>query len=100
MSEPIKKPNSPPPDAVLAYLEPLMDLLADKIAQRMEQKKAAPKEDRLLTVEQVCEILNCTDSWVYHNLKELKCSVKVGGMLRFSSIGLQRYIESAKFSIK
>jgi excisionase family DNA binding protein len=62
--------------------------------------KSAPKEDRLLTIEQVCETLNVSDEWVYHHAKKLPFVRKVGGMLRFSSNGLQRYIESTKFSVK
>ena len=62
--------------------------------------KAAPRDDRLLTIEQVCEALNVSDEWIYHHAKKLPFVRKVGGMLRFSNNGLQRYIESAKFSLK
>ena len=58
--------------------------------------RAAPKEDKLLNVGQVCETLNVTEEWVYHNAKRLPFVRKVGGMLRFSSLGLQRYIEATK----
>ena len=60
--------------------------------------KGNPREDRLLTVAEVCQILKTTDEWVYHNAKRLPFVRKVGGMLRFSSNGLQRYIESRKFT--
>jgi excisionase family DNA binding protein len=63
-------------------------------------RAAAPKEDKLLTIEQVCEVLNVSDEWVYHHVKKLPFVRKVGGMLRFSNNGLQRYIESTKFSVK
>jgi excisionase family DNA binding protein len=59
-------------------------------------RAAAPK-DELLTIEQVCEVLKVSDEWVYHHVKKLPFVRKVGGMLRFSSNGLQRYMESAKF---
>ena len=62
--------------------------------------RSAPREDRLLTVAQVCETLNVSDEWVYHNAKKLPFVRKVGGMLRFSALGLQRYIESSKFIVK
>jgi len=62
--------------------------------------RAAPRDDKLLTVEQVCEILNATQEWVYHNAKKLPFVRKIGGMLRFSANGLQRYIESRKFTVK
>jgi excisionase family DNA binding protein len=63
-------------------------------------KAASSKEDKLLTIEQVCDTLNVSDEWVYHHVKKLPFVRKVGGMLRFSSNGLQRYIESTKFSVK
>jgi excisionase family DNA binding protein len=63
-------------------------------------KAASPKEDKLLTIEQVCDTLNVSDEWLYHHAKKLPFVRKVGGMLRFSNNGLQRYIESAKFLLK
>jgi hypothetical protein len=60
--------------------------------------KAAPKDDKLLTVEEVCASLNVNPEWVYHNVKKLPFVRKVGGMLRFSSNGLQRWIETRKFT--
>jgi len=62
--------------------------------------RVTPKEDKLLTVEQVCQVLHVTDEWLYHHVKKLPFVRKVGGMLRFSANGLQRYIESTKFSVK
>ena len=60
--------------------------------------RAAPRDDKLLTVEEVCHVLNVNSEWVYHNAKKLPFVRKVGGMLRFSANGLQRYIESRKFT--
>jgi len=62
--------------------------------------RSAPKDDRLLTVAQVCEVLNVNEEWLYHNVKRLPFVRKVGGMLRFSNNGLQRYIEASKFTLK
>jgi predicted DNA-binding transcriptional regulator AlpA len=62
--------------------------------------KSQPKDDRLLTIEQVCEVLNVSEEWLYHHARKLLFVRKVGGMLRFSNNGLQRYIESTKFSVK
>jgi len=60
--------------------------------------KATPRDDRLLNAAQVSEILNCKEDWVYHNARKLPFVRKVEGMLRFSANGLQRYIESRKFT--
>jgi hypothetical protein len=46
----------------------------------------------------VAQTLNCKEDWVYHNARKLPFVRKVGGMLRFSNDGLQRYIESKKFT--
>jgi excisionase family DNA binding protein len=62
--------------------------------------KTAPRDDHLLTIEQVCECLNVSEEWLYHHARKLPFVRKVGGMLRFSNNGLQRYIESTKFSVK
>ena len=60
--------------------------------------RTVSKDDKLLSVEQVCEILNVEVDWVYHNARKLPFVIKIGGMLRFSSNGLQRYIASRKFT--
>ena len=59
--------------------------------------RSAPKEDRLLTVEQACEILRVRPDWIYHRTKTLPFIRKVGGLLRVSANALQRYIEVSKF---
>jgi excisionase family DNA binding protein len=86
MSEPAKNP---------------FDLLLDQIrvVVREEIFKAVKgsKDDRLLTVAEVCETLNCTEAWLYHNTKKLPFVRKVGGLLRFSSNDLQRWIAAQSF---
>jgi excisionase family DNA binding protein len=63
---------------------------------------SAPREDKLLTVEQACQLLNVSEDWLYHNAKKMKppCARKIGGQLRFSSNALHRYIDGAKFAVK
>lgn len=73
----------------------LRTIIADAVRA---EAKALTRDDKLLTVEQVCEVLNVEKEWVYHNAKKLPFVRKLGGMLRFSSIGLQRYIEARKFT--
>lgn len=93
MSEPVKN------KALVVQLtaEELAAIVQDAVKSAV---RSAPKDDRLLTVEQVCEILNVDKEWLYHNTKRLPFVRKVGGMLRFSSNGLQRYIEAAKFRVE
>ena len=89
----------------LAKNTPLLvvQLTADELSAIVQDAvksalRSAPKEDRLLTVEEVCKTLRVNPEWLYHNAKKLPFVRKVGGMLRFSSNGLQRYIEGAKFT--
>jgi predicted DNA-binding transcriptional regulator AlpA len=93
MSEPAKN------KVLVVHLtaEELSALVHDAVKSAI---RSAPRDDRLLTVEDVCQTLNVTEEWLYHNAKRLPFVRKVGGMLRFSSNGLQRYIESIKFSVK
>ena len=94
MSEPAARNNS-----LVVHLtaDELRDIVTDAVTQAL---RWAPKRDSLLTVEEICEILKVTPDWVYHRAKALPFTRKVGGMLRFSSNGLQRYIEQGKFSVK
>jgi excisionase family DNA binding protein len=95
MSEPANKPDS----------RMVMTITTDELEQIVQRAvlaalRSAPREDKLLTVEQVCQILNVKDEWVYHHSKTLPFVRKIGGQLRFSSNGLQRYMEGAKFTVK
>ena len=91
-AEPLKKVDS----RMVVQLS--VEELRTVIWEAVQAKGAAQKDDRLLIVEQVAEILNTTEEWVYHNAKKLPFVRKIGGMLRFSAYGLQRYIESKKFT--
>ena len=85
------------PLVVQLTVEELSEIVRESVKSAL---KAAPRDDRLLTIEEVCKVLNVSDEWLYHHAKKLPFVRKIGGMLRFSHNGLQRYIESAKFSVK
>lgn len=93
MSEPAKK--IPSKMIVQLSTDELRSLVVEAVQTAV---KSLPRDDRLLTVEQVCEILNVNEQWVYHNAKKLPFVRKVGGLLRFSSNSLQRYIDTKRFS--
>jgi predicted DNA-binding transcriptional regulator AlpA len=83
----------------------VVQLTADELSAIVQDAvksaiRSAPKEDRLLTVAEVCEILNVNAEWLYHNARKFPFVRKIGGMLRFSSNGLQRYIEGSRFTVK
>jgi len=76
------------------------DLLLDQIRQVVAEEVAkavkGSKDDRLLTVEDCCKVLNCDPMWLYHNAKKLPFTRKVGGLLRFSNNDLQRWIAAQR----
>lgn len=84
------------PLVVQLTVDELSDIIRDSVKTAI---RAAPKDDKLLTVEQAREVLQVSEEWLYHHAKRLPFVRKVGGMLRFSNNGLQRYIESAKFTV-
>jgi predicted DNA-binding transcriptional regulator AlpA len=93
MSEPAKDKTF----VVHLTVEELSGIVQDAVKLAL---KSAPKEDRLLTVEDCCKVLNCDPMWLYHNAKKLPFTRKVGGMLRFSNNDLQRWIASQRFKME
>jgi len=86
MGEPAKKPFD-------LLLEQIRQVVAEEVAKAVK----GSKDDNLLTVAEVCQVLNVTEEWVYHNTKKLPFVRKVGGLLRFSSNDLQRWIAAQRF---
>jgi excisionase family DNA binding protein len=86
MSEPAKNP-----------FDLLLDQIRAVVREEIAKSVKGSKDDHLLTVEEVCTVLNCTPAWIYHNVKKLPFVRKVGGLLRFSSNDLQRWIAAQKF---
>jgi excisionase family DNA binding protein len=76
------------------------DLLLDQIRVVVREEVAAAvkgsKDDKLLTVQELCQVLNVTEAWVYHNARKLPFVRKVGGLLRFSNNDLQRWIAAQR----
>jgi len=85
MAEPVKNPFEP-------FFDEVRRIVKEEIAAAVK----GSKDDNLLTVEEVCRVLNVTEAWVYHNTKKLPFVRKVGGLLRFSSNDLQRWIKLKK----
>jgi hypothetical protein len=84
---------------------PLVVITADELREiiigAMQSTEKLPSgKDRLLTAQQVAEILNVTPEWVYRHSKSLPFRCWVGRFLRFSSVGLQRFIKAGKLSMK
>jgi predicted DNA-binding transcriptional regulator AlpA len=60
-------------------------------------KTDAIAEDRLLEAGDAAKLLSVSEDWIYRNAKKLPFTRKLGSkMLRFSAIGIQRYLATRK----
>jgi predicted DNA-binding transcriptional regulator AlpA len=54
-------------------------------------------EDRLLDAEEAATLLSVSEDWLYRYAKKLPFTRKLGPkMLRFSSLGIQKYLATRK----
>ncbi|MGH8012728.1 MAG: helix-turn-helix transcriptional regulator [Candidatus Binataceae bacterium] len=53
----------------------------------------APAEDELLDVEQAAALMGVSASWLYHRPK-LPFRRQIGGKVKFSRAGIERYIRN------
>jgi predicted DNA-binding transcriptional regulator AlpA len=57
----------------------------------------ATTEDRLLEADDAAKLLSVSEDWLYRHAKKLPFTRKLGPkMLRFSSIGIQKYLSTRK----
>jgi excisionase family DNA binding protein len=57
------------------------------------------EEDRLVSVEEAAELLGVSRDWLYRRASKLPFTRKLGPkMLRFSSIGIQKYLATRKIT--
>jgi predicted DNA-binding transcriptional regulator AlpA len=55
--------------------------------------------DRLLDAEEASKVLSVSQDWLYRNAKKLPFARKLGPkMLRFSSVGIQKYLATRRFA--
>ena len=60
-------------------------------------KTDATGEDRLLEAGDAAKLLSVSEDWLYRHAKKLPFARKLGPkMLRFSSIGIQKYLATRK----
>jgi predicted DNA-binding transcriptional regulator AlpA len=82
-----------------AIIESVLESLLRRIVR--EEITAIVKEmseqDRLLDAEEAAKVLGVSPEWLYRNAKRLPFSNKLGHkMLRFSCIGIQKYLAVRK----
>lgn len=82
----------------MALLGPVAALHA-LLAARVAQGGAAPSpavSDRLLDADEAAAKLGCAKDWVYRHARTLAFTVRLGGHLRFSEQGIERYIRQRR----
>lgn len=76
----------------------LEDLLRRIIREEIGSLKTdVNAEDRLLEAEEAAKLLSVSEDWLYRHAKRLPFARKLGSkMLRFSSLGIQKYLATRK----
>lgn len=81
---------------VIGALERLKAMAQMKAFAKTSEPKGST-EDRLLTVKQAAEMLGMKETYLYGNAKKFPFTVRpTPRRLRFSSKGIQRYIQQRK----
>jgi predicted DNA-binding transcriptional regulator AlpA len=79
-----------------AIRDELAAIVKDAVADALKAKNGV--EERLLDIDEAAKIMSVTTDWLYHNRKKLPFTRKLGHkMLRFSYVGLLRWMDSKKF---
>lgn len=82
-----------------ASLEIVLEMLLRRIIrEELENlKKEVSGEDRLLDTEEAARVLSVSPDWLYRNARHLPFARKIGPkMLRFSLLGIQRYLATRR----
>jgi predicted DNA-binding transcriptional regulator AlpA len=72
----------------------LIDAIGEAVRAELHNFGAQPHtEDRLLDAESAAQLLSVSIEWLYHNSRKLPFTRKLGPkMLRFSYLGIQKYL--------
>ena len=74
--------------------EVLIETVREAVRAELKAFGAQPHiEDHLLDVEAAAKLLSVSPEWLYHNSRKLSFTRKLGRkMLRFSYLGIQKYL--------
>jgi predicted DNA-binding transcriptional regulator AlpA len=79
-----------------AFLGAIRQALRDELQAAGIQNGAADS-DRLMDAKEAALLLSVSEDWLYRNAKKLPFARKLGPkMLRFSAVGIQKYVSSKK----
>jgi Helix-turn-helix domain len=102
VSEPSNRSSGIQVEVLQSLLEPLLDLLADKIVERMNgSKRPAEAAEKLLTPAEAAALLGGDVEkqiqWLYRHSKQLPFTRKLSRKcIRFNESGLRRWMAARK----
>ncbi len=80
-------------DAFAAVLRPIVERAVK------EALNSQCEEDRLLSIEEASTLLAVSEDWLYRHARKLPFTRRLGPkMLRFSTLGIQKYLAGRKTS--
>lgn len=92
-SEAMNEPNNSLAEALAAIIKPIV---TEAVKEAMNGHK---DEDRLVDAEEAARLLCVSEDWLYRCAKKLPFTRKLGPkMLRFSSVGIQKYLATRKIA--
>jgi predicted DNA-binding transcriptional regulator AlpA len=75
----------------------LKELVREVVREELADGNRQGGEDHLVDAEEAAKLLSVSPDWFYKNWRKLPFAVKLHHkMLRFSSVGIQRYIAAKK----
>ena len=99
------KSNEEPESGAHVNAKSMLEFAFEKLLRRIIREEIGSlqiklrEEDRLLDAGEASKRLCVSEDWLYRNAKKLPFARKLGPkMLRFSSIGIQKYLASRKIS--
>jgi predicted DNA-binding transcriptional regulator AlpA len=96
MAQPTSAPTAPETPAFTLTVAQLREIVREEI-----QAARAPHQDpdRLLSAEEAAKMLSMSTDWLYRHAKRLPFTRKLGPkMLRFSYLGIQKYLSTRRLT--
>src|SRR5690348_5152958 len=85
-----------PPEDLPRLLGDLEEIRATAMVRLTAPQSAPAQHDELLTIEQAAERLGMSTDYLYRHAKKLPFARRNGRSLRFSSLGIDRYIRQQR----
>ncbi|MDH3444436.1 MAG: hypothetical protein OEN50_10965 [Deltaproteobacteria bacterium] len=90
--------NESNPSTILG--QALLDAIRQAVREAIDTaqiQNGSQDGDRLLQADEAAKLLSVSEDWLYRNAKKLPFARKLGPkMLRFSSLGIQKYLATRK----